>query len=162
MPATTIPSTIPTGPDDAPSKSVSVRLPVALLDDINRRADAVDRSFSWYVRNALQVMVEGLNDRGYPDPLPDTEYGMGAASFTATFAFKMPNFSYPEDHDDTAPSEGRIGTERRIESALAECAHVLRRWGCTEEIVIHSIHHLGGARLPSRITNFPDGTQTVG
>lgn len=147
--------------DAESTRVLSLRLPNDLADEIQRRADEIDRSVSWYAKNALKVMLEQLISK-YPDPLPEREDGAGAARFTATFAFAMPNYDFPEDHDTTSISQGRVGTERRIESALAECANVLRRWGCTEEIVVHSIHHLGGSRLPSRITNFPDGTQTVG
>lgn len=54
-------------PDPEPAyRVVSVRLPDELLHELSRRADEVDRSLSWYIRNALQVTVEGLN-RAYDD-----------------------------------------------------------------------------------------------
>lgn len=148
------------------SRVLSIRLPNDLADEIVRRADEVDRSTSWYIKNALQVMVEQLQTSNlrYPDPLPESESGQCPSRFTATFDFRMPLFSFPEDADHTiapASDQDRIGTERRIESALNECAHVLRRWGCKENIVIHSIYHVGGAQLPSRITHFPEGTTSI-
>lgn len=150
--------------DEHDDVQFTLRLPHPLHAEITRRANEVDRSLNWYIRNALSVAVEGLGNRDaqYPDPLPDRTDGACGHQYSATFQFAMPLFEFPEDHDDTAPSEGRVGTERRIESALAECAHVLRRWGCVDQIVVHSIHDIGGSRLPSRITNHPEGTTTIG
>lgn len=55
--------TPPTETDEVQTSVMTIRLPKELHAEIARRADMVDRSVSWFVRNALQVQLESLATR---------------------------------------------------------------------------------------------------
>jgi hypothetical protein len=90
---------------EPPSRVVSLRLPNDLADELVRRADEVDRSLSWYCRNALQVTIEGLNrvhDGEAPEgPLAEQwgiakQAGMGGHTYEVGFTFLLPPIGEPD------------------------------------------------------------------
>jgi hypothetical protein len=116
----------------------------------------------WFLAQAVAVgrgkpnhaATDGESLHSYPPPLPPSEYGACGTRYQAVLSFQI--LSY--DFDDSNRPDGQVGTEDRIVSALTECTRVLRAWGCTDRVIVHSIHSIGGDQLPNSITHFPEGT----
>lgn len=130
----------------------SVRMPQALLDRLQARADQIDRSVNWLIGQACEAYLEA-RETTLP-PFPSAEMATVGAEFRATLRWHMPFFA-----DDI--EKGLLGTETRIRDAMPGLADVLWRYGAAGEIHVTDIDHISAGQLPGNMTFFADGPALV-